>query len=79
MGQDFPAADGPAVVALLFTHNPKSQFLAFDFCILVFVFSDTARHRRLHPAFHLLSFRNPYRLGQRCISLELEHCLTKLA
>jgi hypothetical protein len=43
----------PAVarIALLFTHNAMSQFLAFDFCILVFVFVDTARHRRLHPAF----------------------------
>ena len=43
----------PAVarIALLFTHNPMSQFLAFDFCVLVFVFSDTVRHRRLHPAF----------------------------
>jgi hypothetical protein len=43
----------PAVarITLLFTHNPMSQLLAFDFCILVFVFSDTARHRRLHPAF----------------------------
>jgi hypothetical protein len=43
----------PAVarITLLFTHNPMSQFLAFDFCVLVFVFGDTARHRRLHPAF----------------------------
>lgn len=43
----------PAVarITLLFTHNPMSQFLAFDFCVLVFVFGDTVRHRRLHPAF----------------------------
>jgi hypothetical protein len=43
----------PAVarITLLFSHNPTSQFLAFDFCILVFVFIDTARHRHLHPAF----------------------------
>jgi hypothetical protein len=43
----------PAVarITLLFTHNPMSQFLAFDFCVLVFVFGDTVWHRQLHPAF----------------------------
>jgi hypothetical protein len=43
----------PAVarITLLFTHNPMSQILVLDFCVLVFVCSDTVRHRRLHPAF----------------------------
>lgn len=43
----------PAVarITLLFTHKSMSQILAFDFCVLVFVFADTIRHRRLHPAF----------------------------
>lgn len=43
----------PAVarITLLFTHNPMSQLLAFDFCVLAFVVADTVRYRRLHPAF----------------------------
>jgi hypothetical protein len=42
----------PAVarIVLLFTRAPMVQFAAFDFCILIFVVTDTVWHRRLHPA-----------------------------
>ena len=42
----------PAVarIVLLFTRAPMSQIAAFDFCILLFVVTDTVWHRRLHPA-----------------------------
>jgi hypothetical protein len=45
----------PAVarITLLFTHDPKTQFLTFDFCVLTFVAIDTLRHRHLHVAFGL--------------------------
>ena len=35
----------PAVarITLLFTHGPMAQFLAFDFCVLIFVATDTFR------------------------------------
>lgn len=43
----------PAVarIVLLFTHSPVAQFVALYACVLIFVVIDTARHRRLHPAF----------------------------
>jgi hypothetical protein len=43
----------PAVarITLLFTHDVMAQFLTFDFCVLVFVVTDTVQYRRLHPAF----------------------------
>ena len=43
----------PAVarIVLLFTRAPPmSQIAAFDFCIWLFVVTDTVWHRRLHPA-----------------------------
>lgn len=42
----------PAVarIVLLFTRAPMAQLAAFDFCILIFVVTDTVWHRRLHPA-----------------------------
>ena len=45
----------PAIarITLLFTHDPTAQFLAFDFCVLIFVAIDTFVHRRLHLAFGL--------------------------
>lgn len=41
----------PAVarIVLLFTHKPLPQFLAFYACLLLCIFVDTLRHRRLHP------------------------------
>ncbi len=41
----------PAVarIALLFTHRPLAQFLAFYACVAACVIFDTVRHRRLHP------------------------------
>ena len=43
----------PAVarITLLFIHDVMAQFLTFDFCVLVFVATDTVRYRRLHSAF----------------------------
>lgn len=43
----------PAVarIVLLFTHKPLPQFLAFYACLLLCIFVDTLRHRRLHPVF----------------------------
>ncbi|HTS11719.1 MAG TPA: hypothetical protein VMH00_06340 [Candidatus Limnocylindrales bacterium] len=45
----------PAVarVALLFTHAPLAQFLAFYILFVICVVVDTIRHRRLHPALAL--------------------------
>jgi hypothetical protein len=43
---------GPvARIVRLFTHSPLAQFVAFYACVLMPVLIDTARHRRLHPAF----------------------------
>jgi hypothetical protein len=43
----------PAIAraTLLFTHNQTAQMLAVDCFFLIFVATDTIRHRRLHPAF----------------------------
>jgi hypothetical protein len=42
-------APAAARVALLFTHRPLAQFLAFYTCIAACVLVDTVRNRRLHP------------------------------
>jgi hypothetical protein len=44
-------APAAARIALLFTHRPVVQLVAFYVCVLFPVLLDTARHRRLHPAF----------------------------
>jgi hypothetical protein len=44
-------APAMARITLLFTHDVMAQFLTFDFCVLVFVATDTVWYRRLHPAF----------------------------
>lgn len=43
----------PAVarIALLFTHAPLAQLVAFYLCLAACVGLDTVRHRRLHPVF----------------------------